>query len=1002
MYQSICQTGTPLNIPQLNGIVAKLYNPQTQESERVQIDSALSKFRAREDLSLYLSQVLQSDSSLNTKFIVASAVSTYISKSWMMLSQDQQNDLKTFLWEYCQSDGIPDVILGLLDKIIVIIACFEYTNKWSSFVQDLLSVSSKSDFACVNVLHIFKLFSEEISEFAENSMTSATAGEILNVFSGELQGVINLISNCLQSQNPVLIKAAFGAFENLVKWIDPSFFFETNLLNAISLQFLPDKNYTDFVVRILGEVISLNYIPEEYQQNLIPIFMSIVEQLKPLLDDDMSCISKSISGLLAETLPSFFEQYSEIIENQELSEAIQLVLQVILKYTSVCENDVFTDCADFWYKIAQKIYSEIKNLDSIVVKIYSPIIPQLKRVLINRIVSPFEFDEYKEEDGSITRKIKSLNNYDDLFSTIKTTLSYLTEISPQDTVQAINSNKNEIVQGNLTRETLNSLCWSIGAVIPSLSEQTDKLSVHGWIEWLISCFNSCNNREIHNILGINICFIIGQSGKFLLRDDAFFDNVINWLLGLMSDNDFDIKASSIDCLRKISKTNNDQMIKKPASGMSKLEFILSNFGDIISSLNEEATIMVFEFTGTLIKYIGSEDVKRQMFHIVVSFLDKYLKEILSNFDCMNPELCHKLTFICKCNIALASDLGNFYLGYFMTILNSLMNLFNEIIAAISQASENPTPNEYVILSSMRVTSDSIILLMEKAIEFSFNNMKFVKNNIFPLCFSEILDHFYQTPPKARSPKLIALFGALASKCPDEFSANYQLVFTKLYNPVLSMIQKNFDDFPEFRSEFFIFMEKLTYSCFNMIMRLPPDEFDTFLESIKFGTQHYQIDVCEKSTYLLSKFLDLMRERLQPDELKEFSQKYFVSLLLFSFKLLSNTSLKFAFSGHVNLIRSILLIPGISVYAETIIQQLYNEFPMKSPSELFELLQNLCQNISSPYQFKEILKDFLISVSHLLPHDPDLITKEKEELTSRVEEAANGNTWFKKDEDESNF
>ncbi|KAH0795686.1 CRM1 C terminal-domain-containing protein [Histomonas meleagridis] len=628
MFHSIAQTGVPLNIELYDRAVHRFYDPTITPKERDDLNQICTQFINREDLPQYIQPILESNCGNLSKFIAADGFVKYVSKSWLIIPPEQREEIKKFMWNYAQQEGLPSDILSRIDLIIVSIATYEYPEIWSSFVQDLLSLSTSTPEICSNVLHIFQLFSEEVSDFADNSLTSARAGEIVSVFSNEISGVMQLIDHCLHSGNPQLIESSFGALGTLVKWIDSVFFFQTNLLNLLATEFLPNPQYTKYVIKIFGEVISMNFIPDEYQPNLVPLFSSIVNALRSILgpEPDFMAVSDLIP-LLSDTLPSFFEQYSEVIETPQSAADVQQVFQWTLFLADCCEQGVLEACVEFFYKTFQKVYSESKN-PQITTAIYGPFAPQVRRVLMNRIVSPFEISSTTEEDGSITRSIRSLSNFDDLYTNIKNTLYYLVEIQPQDTIAALNEKQNSIMSGEITEHAITTMCWSLGAVIPSLNEQNDRVQVNRWIEWLIQIFNSSPSPDLHHILGIGICFVVSQSGKFLLRDDVLFDNIVNWLFGLLQENDYDIKSTSIYCIKSLSASNSDQMIKKPQQGFSKLEQILSNFQQIITSLDEESIISVFRFTGSLIQNINSNEVQNQMFRIIISFLDKYFKSLL--------------------------------------------------------------------------------------------------------------------------------------------------------------------------------------------------------------------------------------------------------------------------------------------------------------------------------------------------------------------------------------
>jgi hypothetical protein len=61
------------------------------------------------------------------------------------------------------------------------------------------------------------------------------------------------------------------------------------------------------------------------------------------------------------------------------------------------------------------------------------------------------------------------------------------------------------------------------------------------------------------------------------------------------------------------------------------------------------------------------------------------------------------------------------------------------------------------------------------------------------------------------------------------------------------------------------------------------------------------------------------------------------------------------------------------------------FPDKSPLELYEFVMRLVEVQTNYFQFKNVLRDFLIEVKKFSPRDPVLYQLEMEEIEKRIRE-----------------
>ncbi|OHS99227.1 hypothetical protein TRFO_08472 [Tritrichomonas foetus] len=987
-FQVLAQEGTQVNVELLDHACKTLFTSQS-EQVRLNIDSILTQFSKRGDIPIFIEQILSSNCGVQAKFISLSAFDKYVNSSWSLVPDEKRHELRQFMLNLAFQQQNTEYMQNAINSVIVSISKYEYPNMWPSFVQDLLSLANNSPLACCSVLNCFSMFSSEINEFAENSLTSARAGEMVNYFEKELDKVIELIQNSLSlaqsEENFKIISASLDCLRSLVKWINPQFFFQTDLLSQLCSRFISVLHFSPYVINILAEIVSMNYIPEEYYPNLIPIFLTIIQALNPFVTDpDFDLVNHPFSNLLACTLTSFLSQYSEVVEVPECSEALLKLHQWLVNLTGIIDDN-FESLIDYWHELTQRVYSEVRMPGSTIVPFYTPLFPSLRRVLMRRIPAPFEFQNIEEEDGFKARRIVLKTNFGDLFTYAKDALVYLTHMDPRDTVASCEELRNELQQ-NFTADSISKTCWSFGAVVGALSEQNDRVFVAQFITFFIQLFQQQQDENVKTCIASATCFMCWQANKFLARDDQLLRNIVDWMFSLLQFNDNDVKSVSIECLKCLCQTNRDQMIAKQAvngqaSGMSVLEQILSNYEKISSSLSESSLFSCFELTGMLIKAVPSDEMKKQMFTITMHFLDNPLKGLLP-IQSPDPNIFHSLTLLMQCNTTIAIALGDLYVNYFLSNVDTFMQAFLTIVNFIVQACSQPQVNQSLV-STMRIASDSIVNLFDRTLSYCFQ-YDVVSAKLFPLCMS-VLESFANTPPIAKSPKVLSLFGTLSGRCKQAFIENYQVIFSNLFIPVFEMIKPDFVVYEAIRLDFFNFLLSFVRSCTDLIVSFQQEQMQIFLKAIKFGMKHPQHDVSEKGHAIMIELIENVKQKVQPDALGGFVQLYALKLTRFAFKILSDTTHKFSFSQQAILIKTLLSLPQMLENAGSIMQMLTELFPEQSPEILQNFLQALFMALGeSGLKVNEILKDFLVSVRHLLPHDPDLMAAQKKEAIEKMQ------------------
>lgn len=991
-FNALAQAGTPVNVQLLDRAVQSFNSPTASPQTRAALNEILTKFTQRDDVPAFISSVLEAGCNPMTKFYAVIGLKHFVDHSWQTMPPDARTEFRGYVWgmmEKASMEHQETLRRGLCDALMGA-AREEYPGMWPSFIQDLLHGSQGAPELVISCLEIIGSFSDAVSVFAKDSLTSARAAEIVNALNGEMQGVIQSIAAALGSGNEPVIDAALCALKSLVQWIEPQFFFETPILNELCSRFLGNPRFTESVVMIFGEVISANFIPEEYMERLPDLFLKIMESMKVLMDDETLATKPSIQTFLTLTMPTFMSLYGECVEVPEYAAPVGQLVEWILQMTDVVDEDHFGDAVEYWNGLMMRLVGEANDLESIVWKIYERFVPGVRRVLLRKIPSPIEMRENEEDDGARTRKVRTNLGFGDLFRTVKSALGFINRLEPQGTTAELREMASGIARGEGGLELINAFSWSLGALVSEMNEQTDRTFVADSLGLLIGISNKADSPEVKTAVTGNTCFLCGQANKFLLRDNQLFTNVVNWMFDLTSADNPDIQSISMECMKVLSVNNQDQMIKRIISpeNPSILEQVLGSFGNIASRLPEEATVSFFEITSQMISNCPGDDMaepKVAMFQVMSDFLGARLRDVLGSFTCENPQMCHQLVFIFNCFRAISGQLGNIFLQYFISIFDDLLNLYKNVTETIMRVTQMPAQPgaRKPSVAFLHGVADGIIYLLDRAIYNSFNR-ELVQARLLPVCLGQIINDFKETPPAARCPKVLSLTGSLAVRYPSDFEQYLESVFVNLYHPALDMIKDNFTDYAAIRPEFYYFTACLVRSGVRMVLNLPAAELNTFIESIKWGAKHPQHEVSVSCTMLLGDFVESVSKILSGEEFASFVTQYGVALLLTGFQLLTDTSVKFAFHAHVRLIRILIQCPTMTNHASEIMGLMIEQFSAQEPNMLYGFMQSLFESVGNETIFTSRCCDFLVCVRHILRQDPDLKEAQKKQILEEAD------------------
>jgi len=204
------------------------------------------------------------------------------------------------------------------------------------------------------------------------------------------------------------------------------------------------------------------------------------------------------------------------------------------------------------------------------------------------------------------------------------------------------------------------------------------------------------------------------------------------------------------------------------------------------------------------------------------------------------------------------------------------------------------------------------------------------------------------------------------------------VFEAVFKCTLDMITKNFEDYPEHRSNLFNLLRAINHHCFPALLT-DQGNFTLIIESIKWAFKHTERNVAETG---LNTLLELLNNVQASQVSNDFYRAYYLGLLQDVFSVLTDTLHKPGFKLHSQILATLFLAvesdvisvplypadgtvpagtPNGTYLRDLLLQMFTSSFPNLTQPQLSMLISQMFANCKDQAAFKQHLRDFLVQL-----------------------------------------
>lgn len=1045
------------DVPLLDQVV-EIMNRSTGDTQKI-ASEILTELKEQEGSWMRVDGILEFSQLMETKYYALQILESLVQTRWKTLPREQCEGIKGFIVDLVikmssenQTDPQVKTYLQKLNLVLVQIVKQEWPKHWPTFMTDIVGSSKANDNLCLNNMIVLRLLSEEIFDF-DGEMTQARAHNLKKTFCGEFQAVFTLCHTVMEkSGNAELVAATLETLYRFLSWIPVGYIYETNLIDLLTQKFLRIVMFRCITVQCLTEIASVNVSQMDrkdvYVMKVTDMLKESMFQMSNIIDPQIDIVEAYRRGTdfeqrfianLAQYLGTLLKENATIVEvlvenpsNSELKRAHRMALDYLLRISMIEDTEIFKVCLDYWNWLCAELYREcpfqVENRlagtfsslmnhentprDSLRRLLYNNVLSVLRVIMISRMAKPEEVLVVENEQGEIVRELIKDTDSITLYKTMRETLVYLTHLDPRDTETKMSEKLQNQVNGlEWSWKNLNTLCWAIGSISGAMLEEDEKRFLVSVIRDLLNLCEQKRGKDNKSVIASNIMYVVGQYPRFLRAHWKFLKTVVNKLFEFMHETHEGVQDMACDTFIKVAHKCKRHFVVIQVGEMKPfIDDILSGLSSIICDLSPPQVHVFYEAIGCLISAQNDACVRDDLIDKLMRLPNFSWEEIIAhasqNVNVMkDDEVVKNIINILQTNVAACRTIGGPFIYQLSKIYLDMLNVYKvtseNISSAVMENGEGAL--KLSLIKDMRAIKREILTLISTWVAKTEDTAVVLENFVPPL-FDAVLFDYQRNCPAAREPKVLSLLSIIVTQLHSSINPEVVRILDAVFTCTLEMINKDMEEYPEHRFNFFKLLYSLNHECFDVFVELPVDLFHLIIDAVVWAFKHSMRNVAELG-------LDILKDMFAnfatyPDEAKAqaFYKAFFMEILIHVLSVVAD--------------RNQIKIAGLPYYADVLCRLFYTaEFSIKellNPpqsnidyiyqqiSETFaQAFDNLTQDqirvtIKGFFSFntdtvkmKNHLGDFLVQIKESIGEDTsDLFIEEREQEIQNVQNAKN--------------
>jgi exportin-1 len=710
------------------------------------------------------------------------------------------------------------------------------------------------------------------------------------------------------SQRPSLLSVTLQTLQRFLTWIPLGFIFQTNIIDVLINRFFPMPAFRNETLDCLAEIGSLTDLEPQYDPLFRKLFTNFLQRLADVFSPETDLQPAYENGSetdrlfiqkLALFLSSFFKAHLKVLEETPETQPVLVTgLYYLVRVSEVKETEIFRICLEAWHMLAETLYklehpgssnvvstfsstNHVLNLSNGGVNhhpimnnssnnasvnmsvtqrrfLYAPVLNGVRHVMIANMAKPEEVLIVEDENGDIVRETTKDTDVIAQYKTMRDTLVYLTHLSSDDTESIMLSKLTEQVDGSAwSWNNLNTLCWAIGSISGAMAEDEEKRFLVTVIKDLLGLCEQKRGKDNKAVVASNIMYVVGQYPRFLKAHWKFLKTVVNKLFEFMHESHPGVQDMACDTFLKIAEKCKRKFVTlQTEESVPFLCELVDSLPSIISDLEPHQVQAFYEATATMLSDRGPAVTidRQQLLSKLMELPNRTWRMIMEHAaqnveTLIEPNTIKEIVKILKTNNRVCGAVGSLFTHQLETFFLDMLNVYKvyseRISAAVAQQGAIATQTSLV--RTMRTAKKEVLRLLIVFIDHSGPpeaEPRAVAQGFIPHVLDPILGDYKRNIAGARDPEVLTLFATVIEKLKTNVVDDVPRIMEAVFEVTLSMISKNFEDFPEHRIRFFEFLKAINQHCFPALFNIPPEHQRLVVHAVVWAMKHTERNISD--------------------------------------------------------------------------------------------------------------------------------------------------------------
>lgn len=526
-----------------------------------------------------------------------------------------------------------------------------------------------------------------------------------------------------------------------------------------------------------------------------------------------------------------------------------------------------------------------------------------------------------DENGDIVREQTKDTEALAVYKIMKDTLVYLTHLDPVDTEKLMLTKlEKQMEQTNETfkYEDLNTLCWAIGSISGAMSEGAEKRFLVTVIKELLSLVEKLKGKNFKAVVASNIMYVVGQYPRFLRAHWKFLKTVILKLFEFMHERHPGVQDMAVDTFLKIAQKCKKKFVQvQPGENTMFFAEICRMIPSIIADLDAHQVHTFYEACGVFISAHPEDEEKKNMTTELMQLVNNVWRTTITNAAANvsvlhNPAVVKELGRVLRTNMHVCRAVGASFAAQLGSIYLDMLQMYSLLSKLIGQAiaSSGPAVVGSDAIKAMRSCKKEVLVMVSTFVTLPDIDADFIAKGFMPPFLTPVLEDYRTAHPSVRQAEVLDCLSEIVNRLQGHIAEQCPAILEAVFEPTLSMITANFEDFPEHRMNFFKLIEAVNAYCFPAIFQIPAAHQRMLVEAIVWAFRHTARDIGETGLTILEKLIQNVASAASADptgrmsaELSQpFWSQYFLSIVEVLMGVLTDRLHKAHFKQHATILQ----------------------------------------------------------------------------------------------------